>query len=128
MTLAETRTLPPGSDDEGIIGDEGPVRDVEVMSEPPEIDTTRFDGPPLIKLCGIRCQPIAVRLLFVLLVLTLLPVGALAICFLFQELRQNSPTVERMVNESKVMLKNSLQGVTSLGSRLGADIQSQIVR
>lgn len=107
-SLAEAGALPPASDDDVIGDDDAPARDVEVMSEPPEIDTTRFDGPPLVKICGIGCQPIATRLMFVVVVLILLPILGFGICFLFRTVRNNSPMVDRLVNESTAILCNSV--------------------
>lgn len=94
-SLAEAGGLPPASDDDEVIGDDGVVaRDVEVMSEPPEIDTTRFDGPPRPRVCGVALHPAAARILFVLMVLLLIPAAALALCLLLRQPEWRSPRVE----------------------------------
>jgi len=103
VTLAESGGLPPTSEEDEVIGDdeEAPARDVEVMSEPPEIDTTRFDGPPLVQLCGMRCRPCVVRAIFILSVLLLLPVLAFGMCIVVNIASQNAPTVAQLVNQSR---------------------------
>ena len=102
VTLAESGGLPPTSEEDEVLGDdEAPARDVEVMSEPPEIDTSRFDGPPLILVCGMRCRPCVVRTVFILSVLLLLPVLALGMCIVVNIASQNAPTMAQLVNRSK---------------------------
>ena len=98
--LAEVGALPPMSDDDEETG----VREVEVMSEAPEIDTTRFDGPPLVGFCGLRCQPLALKLCMVITSVLFLPAVTLGTCFLVQELRKTSPVVEQFVNTSMTLL------------------------
>lgn len=108
-TLAEVGALPPASDDD-MGDDEAPTRDVDVMSEPPEIDTSRFDGPPLVRLCGVGVQPIATHLFFATAVLTLLPVGAFLLCLSFEKLRDHSAvmqeTISLVYNETSALLGN----------------------
>ena len=100
-TLAEAGGLPPTSEDDDVLGDEeAPVRDVEVMSEPPDIDTTRFDGPPRVQMCGMRCKACVVRTIFILFVLLLVPIVALGMCIIVDVASQNVPTMAKLVNRS----------------------------
>ena len=101
--LAEVGALPPMSDDDEETG----AREVEVMSEAPEIDTTRFDGPPLVGFCGLRCQPLALKMCVVITSVLFLPATTFAICVLVQDLRETSAVVEKLVNTSMTLLCNT---------------------
>lgn len=72
--LSNAGALPPADDD-----DDGPKREIDVMSEPPEIDTTRAERPPLV---GARCARRARETVLVFSCLSLLSAIVVAIVFM----------------------------------------------
>ena len=118
VSLKDAGALPP-TEEEDIIGDEeNPKRDVEVMSEPPEIDTTRFDGPPLVPVCGVRCQPWVARLVFVLMVVMLVPVVALSTCLVLELVRRgdNLQKVESLMSDARNASMQMLDSVVKMAT------------
>ena len=119
LSLRDAGALPPTEEEDAgeILGDD-PKRDVEVMSEPPEIDTTRYDGPPLVSVCGMRCWPCLARLTFVLVVIILLPVMALAACVVLEVVRNvdSFQKVERLISDARNASAQMFDSVIQMAS------------
>lgn len=106
-TLAKLGALPPADEDE-------PVRDVDVFSEAPEIDTTWSERPPRRSYCcysGLFCVCVPILVLAVVLTtFEVLFVGHRSVCSVYEVLtrlsRLNSSEIEagisNMYTECKV--------------------------